>query len=503
MVFVGAGDYEEEVVPQNSGVTGDKIIYVADDLGIYTGDSGDVRIFAAPGQGFGFNIEDKQYIKIYGFYITNTTSAGIIVKDSGSNNIELINNIIYSNLGDGIYIENSSNIIISHNTLYSNGGDGIKIFDGSSSLDISDNRSYFNQESGIVLEKSVSNNNDIISNLVYANQKSGIILSDDCLNNNISNNTFFQNSEQGVLIELNSHFNEIKDNIITNNIITGIKVASGSSTTTNSYNNIWQNSLNYDGISADPTEICQDPLFNDSINGDFHISQVGPCVDIGSGTAVNLSMNDKTTSADNTVDSGIVDMGFHYSIDSSLPSSPDPFGSEIPNTEFHLLLEEQAGLPAIVGTNVSGNIYKYSEDHQTDGNGFLEISNSEFGSYIFSNFKSLGQDLNLIISWPSPMSVYLAPDITQEIKLGLRAENTLLTTIQDADTNNPLFPSEVRLFNAGYDASKVTNLNGEAYFIPLEQNWYNLEVSAEGYASSTTNFFINGHTEKIIQLTSE
>ncbi|MCK4781786.1 right-handed parallel beta-helix repeat-containing protein [Candidatus Parcubacteria bacterium] len=587
MLFVGAGDYNEEVSPQSSGTSAAQIVYIADTTGVYTGDAGVVKIIA---ESNGFYIENEKYIKIYGFKITNATSSGVFIKGASTGNIELINNTIYSNLGDGIYVESASDVVLSHNVLYSNlngiflnssdssslikntlyqngfdgiklkgsgnvvlefnevfsngergifvysnnnhcqiknnivylnAGDGIKVFDHASSMNFYNNKSYSNQGSGIVFEKSISNANNISSNLVYANQKSGIALSDSCVNNTILNNTFFQNSENGILIELGSNNNEIKNNIVINNVLAGIKV-SDSPNIDNSYNNVWQNNPNYDGISAATTSICLDPLIIDSdgpddvwggsngIDDSFELSQISagqlqdsPCLNTGSDTASNLGMDNKTTRTDNIGDSGIVDTGFHYSLEFSpvFPSSPDPFGVEISNTEFHLLLEEQAGVPAIVGTDsFLNNIYKYSEDHETDVNGFLEIDDAEFGSYIFSDFKSFGQDLDLMISWPSPMSIYLAPDVVQEVKLGLKAKNTLLATVQDAGDSKPLFSAEVRVFKVGYDSKKVTNADGQAYFIPLEKDWYNLEVSADGYATSTTSVFTNGHAEKTVNL---
>ena len=591
MVFVGSGDYTEEVIPQNSGTSDDRIIFVADTLGNYTGDTGEVKISNG---NFGFNIGAKKYITIYGFKITGTANAAIYVSGSSSNNIEIINNTIFGNLSYGVYVENGSNVAISHNTIYSNfdgiflenadsstviknmiyqnthngikvmssGGatirfnevfdnqemgiliysnsngcgiahnvvysndiDGIQVSGNCSSIEVLNNKSYSNQEVGIAFKQHISNANKIFSNLVYDNQKAGISLSDNCVNNTISNNTSFQNQEQGILIEGDSNNNEIKDNIITNNTLAGIKIFD-STNINNFYNNVWQNNPDYDGIFADETDISQEPLFvdvdgEDNILGEsngeddkFYLShlaagqsQDSPCIDAGSDLAVNLGMAVQTTRTDEAADTGVVDMGYHYSLEfpPSPPSRPSPFGSEIPNTNFFLLLKIQAGTEAIVGTDASGeNIYKYSENHQTDANGYLEILDSEFGSYVFSEFNAVEQDLDLIVSWPSLMPIVLCPDTEQEVKLGLKAENTLLIKVQDGSTANPIFSASVRVYNTdlGYNTTKLTAPDGEAYFIPLEKDWYNLEISAEGYATFTDSVFVNKHTEETVLLTS-
>lgn len=593
MVFVGAGDYAEEVSPHNSGTSENKIIYVADVSGGYAGDAGDVKI---SGQDYGFHILNKKYIKIYGFEIYNTNSAAVYIEGVGSSDVEIINNDFSNNNSYGIHIENASDISITHNSICSNnsGGifldnsdnsfvianyisqnlldgikinssasaslefneifsngangifaysnsnqcqiknntvylntlDGIKIFDHASSLNVSENKSYSNQGSGIVFEKHIVNANSIISNLTYANQKSGIVLSDNSVNNTVSNNTSFKNLENGILIEIGSNNNEIKDNIISDNVLAGIKV-SGSPTVNNSYNNLWQNSPNYDGISADPTDISQDSIFVDpdgvdnilgGSNGEddsFYLSQIvsgqaqdSPCLDSGSDTALNLGMSDKTTRTDESLDVGNVDLGFHYFLSEApaLPSVPDPFGVEIPNVNFHLLLKTQGGTEAIVGKDSAENgIYKYSEDNQTGADGILNMPDMEFGVYEFSNFSASGQSLDLIVSYPYPAisggnETELFPGTTQEVKLGLRAGHTLLVTVQDNDTLDPLFSAGVRIYKTGYDSTKPTDLGGNVYFIPLEKSVYTLEVALGGYDSYSGNISVNGRTEKIIKL---
>ena len=95
---------------------------------------------------------------------------------------------------------------------------------------------------------------------------------------------------------------------------------------------IWGNSANESGPDMDcpfGTEDCPtvsycnigeyDPLFISGPLGEYYLSQISagqgadsPCVDAGSDTAENLDMNHKTTRIDSIIDSGMVDVGYHY-----------------------------------------------------------------------------------------------------------------------------------------------------------------------------------------------
>jgi len=161
-------------------------------------------------------------------------------------------------------------------------------------------------------------------------------------------------------------------------------------------------------------------------------------------------------------------------------------------------------LPGRLKFASDNKIYKYSKDHQTDDNGFLELSDLENGTYIFSDFSAAGEDLDLIISYPSLMPISLAPGVTTTVKLGLRAESTLLVRVLDASTSEPIFSAQVRVYNTDYDRIQLTDQKGEAYFIPLKKNeTYNIEAKASGYATSTDSVLVVGHEEKELKLSKE
>ncbi|MHC4728404.1 MAG: right-handed parallel beta-helix repeat-containing protein [Planctomycetota bacterium] len=67
--------------------------------------------------------------------------------------------------------------------------------------------------------------------------------------------------------------------------------------------------------------IGDNPLFVSGPLGDHYLSQSAagqdsnsPCVDAGSDTAENLEMDEYTTRMDNIIDTGMVDMGYHYPV---------------------------------------------------------------------------------------------------------------------------------------------------------------------------------------------
>ena len=65
--------------------------------------------------------------------------------------------------------------------------------------------------------------------------------------------------------------------------------------------------------------INANPLFVDAVNGDFRLQHVAagqaadsPCINAGSQTAAAAGLGGKTTRTDSVLDSGVLDMGYHY-----------------------------------------------------------------------------------------------------------------------------------------------------------------------------------------------
>lgn len=145
-------------------------------------------------------------------------------------------------------------------------------------------------------------------------------------------------------------------------------------------------------------------------------------------------------------------------------------------------------------------VYKYSQNHTTNGPGEIEISNLEWDLYSFSVNKALtGLDLIGIESPPGTeitQPVDLEPDTSQTVRLILESENSLLVTVKDIDTGQPIFSAEVIL----NDNTQYTDENGQTYFIPLEAGDYTIEAEAPGYTSYSGIITVLGDTSKIISL---
>jgi len=156
----------------------------------------------------------------------------------------------------------------------------------------------------------------------------------------------------------------------------------------------------------------------------------------------------------------------------------------------------------LIGTDAAdGPVYKYSNDHTSNGLGYIDIANLEWDTYTFSIDPASG--LDLISTDPTPQPISLPPDnVTQSVALYLEAENSLLVTVKNVTTLDPIFAAEVRLYNIGlgYDISQYTNENGQTYFTPLEVAIYDLDIQAPGFLSNSTTVNISGDKTETVSL---
>ncbi len=153
----------------------------------------------------------------------------------------------------------------------------------------------------------------------------------------------------------------------------------------------------------------------------------------------------------------------------------------------------------IIGYNASEQpVYKYSVNHITNSSGHKDISDLEWDLYTFSVAPASG--LDLIGIDPPPQPVNLSPDTTLSVKLYLDAQNSLLVTVQNLETLEPVFSASVRLYKTGYDKTQYTDEKGQTYFIPLDQATYNLEISSPSYQAEIKDIFVSGDKNVIISL---
>lgn len=115
--------------------------------------------------------------------------------------------------------------------------------------------------------------------------------------------------------------------------------------------------------------IDADPLFVTGPKGDYYLSQIAagqalqsPSVDSGSDLASNLGMDSMTTRTDEQFDTGIVDMGFHYTVavpkpDIQLSDTMHDFGNVGvgDSTDWTLIVSNVGDTTLIVDNIVSDN----------------------------------------------------------------------------------------------------------------------------------------------------
>lgn len=138
----------------------------------------------------------------------------------------------------------------------------------------------------------------------------------------------------------------------------------------------------------------------------------------------------------------------------------------------------------IIGKDSQGQlIYKYSQNHQTNISGYLNISNLEWDIYDISSTKINSQVYDIAASSP-PEPINIAPDSSNNLKLYLvlHASNTLLVTVKNA-AEELLVSASTRLFKTGYDKTILTGETGQSFFTPLESaSDYSLKIIKTGYS---------------------
>ena len=233
-----------------------------------------------------------------GLYLYPYSDAAAIIRHN-----VITNNVAFGGWGGGIQVD-GGRPLIEHNRIMSNttpnDGGGVAIAFGS---------------------RPTLKNNLISRN--SAQTGGGIRLRDTwttLLNNTIAHNT----GTGGQGIYASNTTITLTNNIIVSNTY-GL-YADSNVTETIGYNDVWGNTAaNYGGLVSDTTEsngnISLNPLFVSEPDGDYYLSQVAagqatnsPGIDAGSDSAVNLSLDDRTTRTDREVDIGTVDMGYHYRV---------------------------------------------------------------------------------------------------------------------------------------------------------------------------------------------
>ncbi len=168
----------------------------------------------------------------------------------------------------------------------------------------------------------------------------------------------------------------------------------------------------------------------------------------------------------------------------------------IPNVSFVL-----RGNKTIGSDSDENPVYKYYATSTSGGDGTITLNNMEWDLYDFSI--PISEGLDLTGTDPSPQPINLAPDgITQNVTLYLEANNSLLLTVRNDETLEPVFAASVRLYNSGlgYDVTQNTDIKGQTYFIPLDIATYDVEITAVGYSSTSTSISVSGDKAQTIRM---
>jgi hypothetical protein len=190
---------------------------------------------------------------------------------------------------------------------------------------VRDNVVFSHRHAGILLRATPSA--VIANNLVYGNGGAGIGVGLGeqlpSTGTRLTNNTLVANG-WGIDVGRDTtptRGTVIRDNILHENTVAGIRVAVGARPDTSIGHNI--NTDGYDGVAPGPTDLDRDPQLvapagADGVLGgegfaddDFHLLPTSPAIDAGSAPAAELGVTGSVV-AGGAADAGIVDLGYHY-----------------------------------------------------------------------------------------------------------------------------------------------------------------------------------------------
>ncbi len=140
-------------------------------------------------------------------------------------------------------------------------------------------------------------------------------------------------------------------------------------------------------------------------------------------------------------------------------------------------------------------VYKFEQDADSGESGSVTYDSLEWDLYTFS----VEGDWDLEDIEPG-QPVGLAPDVSENVSLYVRTQNSFLVEVRDDETEEPVFSAEARLYKTGYSKTQYTDREGQTYFAPLESGTYSVEVSSHGYNSNSGAVSVSGDENKLIYL---
>ncbi|HRI47515.1 MAG TPA: right-handed parallel beta-helix repeat-containing protein [Ignavibacteriaceae bacterium] len=219
---------------------------------------------------------------------------GIGVKNFGVTYTKILNNYIYGST-EGVTVSYSSSFI-ENNVI--NGGKGINIAGSIDNKVLVRNNTIYVQENNTGIQISFGTRPTIINNVIYTNHRHAHgIYTGGSDTTKIFNNVVSSKGGYGIpLTNLQTYcYNNLilgyfsaagfrvgtqNNNFYNNNVSDSeIGVQSSPGNSIIKYNNSWNNSLNYAGLTPDSTNLSIDPMLVDTL--DFHLQMYSPLIDAG------------------------------------------------------------------------------------------------------------------------------------------------------------------------------------------------------------------------------
>lgn len=147
-VIVGPGVYvERDPIRIRRGA--DRVTFLADPLGSFTGDAPGPVVVDADGGETGFIVLEATDVVIDGFHVRNAATAGIQIRAGGERAV-VRNNVVFSNSRRGIEVRGADDAVIDNNLVYANGTGGIQLQQTRGSS-VTGNTVYGNGENGVTV----------------------------------------------------------------------------------------------------------------------------------------------------------------------------------------------------------------------------------------------------------------------------------------------------------------------------------------------------------------
>lgn len=153
----------------------------------------------------------------------------------------------------------------------------------------------------------------------------------------------------------------------------------------------------------------------------------------------------------------------------------------------------------LLGGRLIGNTpdtYNLDRSDSTDSDGEIEYGDISPGSYSITNLASLETASLKYIGADSAIPIQLASEENKIVQLVFAQKNvdSLLITVKDANTSNPVLGADVRVYDgAGFDQTVTTGADGMVYFPSIEDppvfmtaGDFSIEITASGYSTYTS-----------------